>query len=142
MAYNAGVAAAAAAEQQRRMFEEEEQLTPYSADELQNDWELKIVRANYGAFGKPDRLARLIEQEKQAGWVLLEKLDDSRVRFKRPRSAQANDAQVIASGFDPYRTQVGMARTAAVLMIMVGAVVLVILFAIIAFMMASSPVGY
>ena len=83
-------------------------MTPYTDDELQNDWEFKIVRANFGAFRGPERLNRLTEQEKQAGWVLLEKLDDSRVRFKRPRSATANDAQLIASGVDPYRTQYGM----------------------------------
>lgn len=138
MAYNAGIAAAAAAERQRRMFEEEEQMTPYTDDELQNDWEFKIVRANYGAFGSPARLNKLIEQEKQAGWVLLEKLDNSRVRFKRRRSAQASDAQLIANGIDPYRTQDGMTSRVAVVAIVVGGIMLVFLFGLIILMSISS----
>ena len=115
MAYYSGAAAAAA--RQRMLEEEEEQMTPYSNDELQNDWEFKIVRAGYRAFGSPGSLNKLVEQEKQAGWVLLEKLDDSRVRFKRPRSAGANDAQLVANGVDPYRTQYGLSRKALVLAI-------------------------
>ena len=99
-AIGAAAAAAASAERQR-MFEEEEQMTRYSDDELQNDWEFKIVRANRGIFGKPNELKKLLSVEEQAGWILLEKLDNSRVRFKRRRSAQANDGQLISSGIDP-----------------------------------------
>ena len=121
------------------MFEEEEHMTPYTDDELQNDWEFKIVRANYGAFGSPDKLNKLIDQEKQAGWVLLEKLDDSRVRFKRPRSAAANDAQLVANGIDPYRTQYGMQRTFAVIAIALGLIFLALMLGFITMLSVSHP---
>ena len=143
MAYYSGAAAAAAA-RRRRMLEEEERMTPYSDDELQNDWEFKIVRANYGAFRGPERLNRLIEQEKQAGWVLLEKLDDSRVRFKRLRSAQANDSQLIASGIDPYRTQYGMDQRNifSIVAITIGCLILGSLVAVIAFTVFYLPYSH
>jgi hypothetical protein len=99
-------ASAAAAAAQRRM-EEEERMTTYGPDDLQNDWEFKIVRANQGAFRNQANLTKLVDEEKQAGWVLLEKFDDSRIRFKRQRSMQAHDLQLRSQGIDPYRTQYG-----------------------------------
>ena len=41
---------------------------------------------------------------------MLEKFDDSRVRFKRPRSARARDA-FLSEGVDPYRTRYGTRQT-------------------------------
>ena len=76
------------------------------ADYTQNDWEFKIVRSDSGAFRKPEVLERLIEEEAQAGWVMLEKFDDNRVRFKRPRSARSRD-DLLPDGVDPYRTRYG-----------------------------------
>jgi len=49
----------------------------------------RIVRSDSGAFRKPEILERLIEEEAQAGWVMLEKFDDNRVRFKQSRSTRA-----------------------------------------------------
>jgi hypothetical protein len=85
---------------------EEEDMTGYTHDDLKQDWEFKIVRSDSGAFRNPEVLDRLVEEEARAGWVLLEKFDDSRVRFKRPRSARSRDA-FLPSGVDPYRTQYG-----------------------------------
>jgi hypothetical protein len=101
------IGAAAAAATAQRQMEEEERMTTYGPDDLQNDWEFKIVRANQGAFRDQAKLTKLIDEEKQAGWVLLEKFDDSRVRFKRIRSMQAHDEQLRSQGMDPYRTQYG-----------------------------------
>jgi len=101
-----GAAAGAAAAQ--RNLEEEERMTTYSPDDLQNDWEFKIVRSNLDTFRNQAKFTKLIDEEKQAGWVLLEKFDDSRVRFKRLRSMQAHDEQLRSQGIDPYRTQYGM----------------------------------
>jgi hypothetical protein len=115
----AGAAAAAAAAAQRKREEEEELMTPYSREELAEDWEFKIVRASTGAFGRPAEFNKLIEQEAQAGWQLLEKFDNSRVRFKRPRSAKQRDAQ-LPPGVDPYRTRYGMPEGAYVLLILLG----------------------
>jgi hypothetical protein len=100
-----GSAAAAAAAQQ--LLAEEEEMTNYSARDLSGDWEFKIVRANTGVFRNPAELDKLVKEEALAGWILLEKFDNTRVRFKRPVSARSNDYQ-LPQGFDPYRTQYGM----------------------------------
>jgi hypothetical protein len=124
----AGAAAAAAAAQQQ-MLEEEEQMTPYTRGELDDDWEFKIVRANTGVFGKPATFNKLIEEEARAGWQLVEKFDNSRVRFKRPRSARQRDAG-LPPGVDPYRVRYGMsegAYVAVILTIVIGSLALLVL---------------
>jgi len=127
MAHSAGavVAATAAAKRRQMLLAEEEDMTAYTQDNLRNDWEFKIVRSGTAAFRKPEVLNKLLEEEAQAGWVMLEKLDDSRIRFKRPHSARAKDAYLPA-GVDPYCTQYGIpsARYAAVAGVLVGLVVL------------------
>ena len=135
------VAASAAAAEAQRRADEEEGMTTYNPDDLQNDWEFKIVRSNSGAFRKPADLARLIEEEKQAGWILLEKFDDSRVRFKRPRSMQAHDEQLRAQGLDPYRSQYGSFLNKNMVMVVVAilGVLLVAVGAWIAFSLAVTP---
>jgi hypothetical protein len=81
-------------------------VTEYTRGDVEGDWEFKIVRSNSAAFRKPEVLEKLIEEEAQAGWVMLEKFDDSRVRFKRRRSARARD-DFLPEGVDPYRTRYG-----------------------------------
>jgi hypothetical protein len=124
--YGAG---AAAAERRRQMLfaEEEEDMAKYTQDDLQQDWEFKIVRSDTAAFRKPEVLNRLIEEEAQAGWVMLEKFDDGRVRFKRPRSARARDA-LLPDDVDPYRTQYGgySAQRAVMLGLVLGLVFLLL----------------
>jgi hypothetical protein len=129
MGYIGGVvgataAANAAAEKRRQMLgAEEEDMTQYTQDALTGNWEFKIVRSDSGAFRKPEVLRRLVEEEARAGWVMLEKFDDSRVRFKRPRSARAQDA-FLPEGVDPYRTRYGAfaTRQATVVGVMIGLV--------------------
>ncbi len=99
--------AAAAAAAQRRMLKEEEEMTNYSAQDLAGEWEFKIVRANTGVFRNPAELEKLVKEEALAGWILLEKFDNSRIRFKRPVSARRDDYR-LPQGVDPYRTQYGM----------------------------------
>lgn len=82
-------------------------MTTYATGELANDWEFKIVRANTTAFRSPRTFQRLLEREAQAGWTMVEKFDDARVRFKRPRQARLDDAR-LPPGVDPYQTQYGM----------------------------------
>jgi len=111
MTYGTGawiaVTAGAAAKRRQMLLEEEEDMTQYTQDDLTNDWEFKIVRSDTSVFRKAEVLSKLIEEEAQAGWVMLEKLDDSRVRFKRPRSARARDTY-LPDGVDPYRTRYGV----------------------------------
>ena len=48
-------------------------------------------------------------EEAIAGWVLVEKFDDNRLRFKRPASAKRNDMNLPAH-INPYRTTFGMSE--------------------------------
>ena len=73
-------AAAAAAERARR--QEEEEMTGYQSADLANDWEFKILRSVRGEFKRPDRMRQILSEEAQAGWVLVEKFDNSRLRAK------------------------------------------------------------
>jgi hypothetical protein len=113
------------------MEEEEEQMTPYSREELENDWEFKIIRSQTGSFRKQAALQKVMEEEARAGWQLVEKFDNSRVRFKRPRSARQRDAQLPA-GVDPYRVHYGISEgafVATILLVIFGAFGLIMLMA-------------
>jgi hypothetical protein len=104
----ASAAAGAAAAAARVRAQEEEEMTPYSSQDLNEDWEFKILRSMRGAFGDPQQLQSILEVERQAGWVLVEKFDHGRIRLKRPVSARAGDSNL---GFDAYRTYVGPSET-------------------------------
>ena len=108
---------------------EEEMLTPYEAYEANGTsehysngfgkeqelkdprlvgWEFKIVRAKRNLFKDPGVFQLLCDEEMEAGWILLEKLDDRRVRFKRPIALR----EIIKPEFlnrDPYRCAYGSA---------------------------------
>jgi hypothetical protein len=121
----AGITAAAAA---AAMLEEEE-MTPYTSKDLAEDWEFKILRCVTGKFRNPVWLHSILEEEARAGWKLVEKFDDTRVRLRRPASARAGDA---ALDFDPHRTWVGMSQVRFAILIFLatlgGAAALVLLF--------------
>ena len=115
-------------------------MTSYTQDDLKNDWEFKIVRSGVGAFRKPEVLNKLIEEEAKAGWVMLEKFDDGRVRFKRPHSARAKDA-FLPDGVDPYRTQYdGYATQQMTLVGVMLGLVLLVGFGAAAFFLAGDTV--
>jgi hypothetical protein len=101
--------AIAAAEQQKRIQEEEEQMTQYRPEDLSGEWEFKIVRSATSQFRKPEILQQLIAEEGLAGWEMLEKFGDDRVRFKRQVSARRKDS-MLPAGVDAYRTQYGMSE--------------------------------
>jgi hypothetical protein len=101
---SAAIAAAAAAEAARLQREEEEEMTPYREDELRDGWEFKILRSTTDTFRHPEKLRHVLEEEGRAGWVLVEKFDDQRLRLKRRSDAKDSD---YAAGFDVYRTYVG-----------------------------------
>jgi hypothetical protein len=122
----AAVAAAAAAEAAR---EEEERLTEYSPRDLAEDWEFKILRSNTGAFRRPERLKEILDQESRAGWVMVEKFDNARIRLKRPASARQDDRSL---DFDPYRTYVGGASNVTVAVFVALLVAGLVAFAVVA----------
>ena len=100
-------AAAAAAAAKRRREEEEEHMTPYTPRDLAENWEFKFLRSATGAFKDPAVMQRYLAEEAQAGWTLVEKFDNSRIRLKRPAAARQQGAQCT---FDPYRTRVGISE--------------------------------
>jgi hypothetical protein len=116
-AAGAAAASAAAAAKQRADQEEEEEMTPYSADDLAQDWEFKILRSASGKFRDPVWMHAVLSEEGRAGWKLVEKFDDSRLRLKRPARARAGDA---ALGFDPLRTWVGISPVKLSLLTLAG----------------------
>lgn len=116
-------AAAAAAAEKRRREEEEENMTGYTGQDLAEDWEFKIIRSCTAAFRSPEKLRRILEEERRAGWIMVEKFDNSRIRLKRPAKARAGDG---ALGFDSYRTRVGIPEW-GLAFIIVGCVLLAVL---------------
>jgi hypothetical protein len=128
---SAAVSAAAAAASARK---EEEEMTPYSQKDLDEGWEFKIIRSTTGRFRDPIWLRAVLQEEARAGWTLVEKFDDARVRLKRPASARAGDAN---SPFDPYRTWVGMKPAHLAVIIILGALAAVAVLLGIVFIFAS-----
>jgi hypothetical protein len=124
----ATAAAAAAAARKRREQEEEEKLTTYDSEDMKG-WEFKIVRSEMGKFKNRQFVEQVCKEEAQAGWEMLEKFDNTRIRFKRPIERRAQDPHL---QIDPYRTSVGMSGGALALIIVtavlavVGIVVLTI----------------
>ena len=89
-------------------------------------WEYKIVRASSDLFRNPAIFHKLCREEAEVGWILLEKLDDRRVRFKRPIALRDTQMPNLPT-FDPYRTHYGPmsnAMTWAMAIVLLSAIVL------------------
>ena len=123
---------AAAARARQQAEEEEEEMAEHSDAELVPKHEFKIFRSGTGAFRHRDTLRDALDEEAQAGWTLVEKLDDHRVRLIRPTAASLNDLRL---DFDPYRTWFGVSNSglvvrgvvvSALVALAVGAVVLAV----------------
>ena len=67
-------------------------MTPYTPSDLAEGWEFKILRSATGGFGNPARLQSVLDEEQRAGWTLVEKFDNGRIRLKRPARARTGDA--------------------------------------------------
>jgi len=119
-----GVAVAAAA--RARMREEEENMTAYNREDL-DGWEFKIVRSISGKFKKHEAIQRVCQEEAKAGWELMEKFDDYRMRFKRRVEMRSRD-QFLET--DPYRTNVGINPGT---LGMIGVAALIIIIAVVFF---------
>ena len=127
-AAGASSAAAAAAAAERARKREEEEMTAYQPADLADGWEFKILRSVRSEFKRPERMHEILAEEAQAGWTLVEKFDNARLRLKRPVSAQRNDAHL---GFDPYRTYYGRSegqQAALIIGTVFGIMLLVMLF--------------
>ena len=67
--------------------------------------EYKVVQATTPFFAKSQNIAAVMAEEEKAGWRLLEKCDNYKLRLQRDISHRANDANL---SVDTYRTQVGI----------------------------------
>ncbi len=124
----AGAAAAAAAQRQREA--EEEELMGYSERDLADGWEFKILRSSIAAFGDREKLRTALEEESRAGWVLVEKFDNARIRLKRPASARQFDDKLDPE-IDPYRTEYGPGPGAVVAVIVLAITLGVAIFGVV-----------
>lgn len=111
-----------AANEKKKKHKEEEEMTPYTGKELAEDYEFKILRSASGAFKKRENVEQAIAEEAVAGWILVEKFDNERLRFKRPARARKNDYN-LPPDIDPYRTTYGIGEGGLALVI-VGSVAL------------------
>lgn len=84
---------------------EEESMSaqPDAEPEPEPEFEFKFLRSSLGAFRKPEKLREALAMEATAGWQLVEKFDDQRLRLRRPVACRAMDASL---GHDPYRSRV------------------------------------
>ncbi|MGL5063519.1 MAG: hypothetical protein ACRC62_26350 [Microcoleus sp.] len=100
-------------------------------------WEYKIVRASSDLFRNPAIFHKLCREEAEVGWILLEKLDDRRVRFKRP--AALRDAKRSAlPPFDPYRTHYGSQSNAMTWIVAIAFLCATVLPAILGYALVSA----
>lgn len=103
-------------------------------------WEFKIVRANRNLFRDPAVLQRLCEEETEAGWIMLEKLDDRRVRFKRPMALR----EIVKPEFltcDPYRCYYGSSWQPQIWLGAIAALVAMILPAYLGYALVSQTLA-
>jgi hypothetical protein len=143
---------------ERQHEEEEEQLTPYESREPDSPetqpngygaaakdprlvgWEFKIVRANRDLFRDPKVFRRVCDEEAHAGWILLEKLDDRRIRLKRPIALR----DIIKPEFlpqDPYRTHYGPTSNWTTVMAAIAFLVVLLLPAYLGFALVSATLN-
>jgi len=99
-------------------------MTPYSAPDL-SGWEFKILRTAGKTFRDPDQFEAALRAESEAGWELVEKFDDYRIRLKRRVEMRDRDSSLDG---DPYRTWVGTTpgRIASVVIGVIAFVMVVI----------------
>jgi hypothetical protein len=100
-------------------------------------WEFKIVRAERDLFRDPAVFKQLCEEEESAGWIMLEKLDDRRIRFKRPIALrQIMNPDVLP--FDPYRTHYGASSRGKTWLVAIVAIVVLLLPTYLGYMLVST----
>lgn len=104
-------------------------MATYTSEDLAAGFEFKFLRSASGRFRDPDFLRQSLADEARAGWTLVEKFDNQRIRLKRPAAARLSDP---ALQFDPYRTSVGMSDTqlgltiAGIVLLSVGLLLLLV----------------
>lgn len=67
--------------------------------------EYKVIQAQTPLFSDSNKMHEILDQEARAGWRLLEKEDNFKIRLQRDISHRENDRNL---DFDAYRTTVGV----------------------------------
>jgi hypothetical protein len=109
----------AAAQKKKKQQKEEENMSGYSKEDL-DGWEFKIMRSDFGRFRNSKYVQKICQEEARAGWELVEKFDDSRLRFKRRVEKRSYDQHL---DIDPYRTTVSGGGSSALIMVIIGILV-------------------
>lgn len=99
---------------------------PAPAEQQMVGWEFKIVRASSDLFRDQAVLQQLCQEEAKAGWILLEKLDDRRIRFKRLIALRnvLDETQLL---YDPYRSHYGASWTRVHLFSAIAAAMVIVI---------------
>lgn len=67
--------------------------------------EYKVVQSTTPLFATSKKIDEIMAEESKAGWQLVEKYDNYKMRLQRDISNRSNDKNL---GFDAYRSQVGV----------------------------------
>lgn len=72
--------------------------------------EYKVIQSTTPMFANAQKMTQVLAEEAQAGWALVEKFDNYRLRLQRDISHREQDKD---RALDPYRTQVGVSNIVA-----------------------------
>ena len=70
--------------------------------------EYKVIQSQTPTFSDTAKMHEILDEEAKAGWRLLAKEDNYRLKLQRDISNRANDANL---DLDAYRTTVGVSST-------------------------------
>jgi len=115
------IVAIAAAKAKKKREREEEKMAGYNPKDL-DGWEFKIVRSDMGKFKKYEYVQKVVAEEAKAGWEMVEKFDNNRIRFKRRTDRRSMDPHL---EIDPYRTSVDAITGGALAGLIVGLTLLI-----------------
>ncbi len=89
--------------------------------------EYKVIQAQTPLFSDTAKMHEILDQEARAGWQLLEKEDNYRIKLQRNISHRDNDKNL---DFDAYRSNVGVSSvvTYGVTAVVTIAIVSIILY--------------
>ncbi|MEC4983531.1 MAG: hypothetical protein SAJ37_08845 [Oscillatoria sp. PMC 1068.18] len=114
-----------------------EKIDSTDSDQRLVGWEFKIVRSSRNLFADPAIFSQLCQEEALAGWILLEKLDDRRVRFKR-LIAMRDLIDTENLPFDPYRSYYGSSSKIITLLMAIAGILTIALPAFFGYFLVSS----
>lgn len=92
--------------------------------------EYKVIQAQTPLFADTAKMQEVLDQESRAGWRLLEKQDNYRIKVQRDISHRDNDADL---DFDAYRTTVGVSSVityGVTALLTIGVVSIILYFAL------------